>query len=79
VLGGVRLGLIFAVHGVVFAEMYGAEYGIGRDIVLWGEQFQMDYLLAAVLLVVVFTVVLNELVQLCETWSRSRLAGEPAS
>jgi NitT/TauT family transport system permease protein len=79
VLGGVRLGLIFAVHGVVFAEMYGAEYGIGRDIVLWGEQFQMDYLLAAVLLVVVFTVVLNELVQLCEAWSRSRLAGEPAS
>jgi NitT/TauT family transport system permease protein len=72
VLGGVRLGLIFAVHGVVFAEMYGAEYGIGRNIMLWGEQFQMDYLLAAVLLVVVFTVVLNELMQLCETWSRSR-------
>jgi ABC-type nitrate/sulfonate/bicarbonate transport system permease component len=72
VLGGVRLGLIFAVHGVVFAEMYGAEYGIGRNIMLWGEQFQMDYLLAAVLLVVVFTVVLNELMQLCETWSRAR-------
>lgn len=72
VLGGVRLGLIFAVHGVVFAEMYGAEHGIGRDIMLWGEQFQMDYLLAAVLLIVVFTVVLNELMQLCENWSRSR-------
>jgi len=72
VLGGMRLGLIFAVHGVVFAEMYGAEHGIGRDIMLWGEQFQMDYLLAAVLLIVVFTVVLNELMQLCENWSRSR-------
>jgi ABC-type nitrate/sulfonate/bicarbonate transport system permease component len=78
VLGGVRLGLIFAVHGVVFAEMYGAERGIGRNIMLWGEQFQMDYLLAAVLLVVVFTVVLNELMQLCEAWSRSRFKGAPS-
>jgi NitT/TauT family transport system permease protein len=72
VLGGVRLALIFTVHGVVFAEMYGAENGIGRDILLWGEQFQMDYLFAAVLLVVVFTIVLNELMQLCEGLSRSR-------
>ncbi len=66
ILGGVRLGLIFTVHGVVFAEMYGASAGVGRNILLWGEQFQMDYLLAAVLLVVAFTIVLNELMQLCE-------------
>ncbi|MFL6796566.1 MAG: ABC transporter permease [Xanthobacteraceae bacterium] len=79
VLGGVRLGLIFAVHGVVFAEMYGAEHGIGRNIMLWGEQFQMDYLLAAVLLVVILTVALNELMQLGETWSRSRFAEDQAS
>ena len=72
VLGGVRLALIFTVHGVIFAEMYGAENGIGRDILLWGEQFHMDYLFAAVLLVVVFTIVLNELMQLCEGLSRSR-------
>jgi NitT/TauT family transport system permease protein len=79
VLGGVRLGLIFTVHGVVFAEMYGSENGIGRNILIWGEQFQMDYLFAAVLLVVVGTVVFNELMQLCETWSRSRFnAGLPS-
>ena len=76
VLGGVRLGLIFTVHGVVFAEMYGAENGIGRDILLWGEQFQMDYLFAAVLLIVVFTIALNELMQLCESLSRSRTQAE---
>ena len=77
VLGGVRLALIFTVHGVIFAEMYGAENGIGRDILLWGEQFHMDYLFAAVLLVVVFTIALNELMQLCEGLSRSRFqAGE---
>jgi NitT/TauT family transport system permease protein len=72
VLGGVRLALIFTVHGVIFAEMYGSENGIGRDILLWGEQFHMDYLFAAVLLVVVFTIALNELMQFCEGLSRSR-------
>jgi ABC-type nitrate/sulfonate/bicarbonate transport system permease component len=76
VLGGVRLGLIFSVHGVVFAEMYGAESGIGRDILLWGEQFQMDYLFAAVLLVVVSTIVVNELMQLGESLSRSHTQAE---
>jgi ABC-type nitrate/sulfonate/bicarbonate transport system permease component len=59
--------------------MYGAEFGIGRNIMLWGEQFQMDYLFAAVLLVVVFTVALNELMQLGESWSRSQLLAEAAS
>jgi NitT/TauT family transport system permease protein len=73
VLGGVRLALIFCVHGVLFAEMYGAEHGIGRNIMLWGEQFQMDYLFAAVLLVVAATVALNELMQACEGLSRTRL------
>lgn len=79
VLGGIRLAFIFAVHGVIFAEMYGAENGIGRDIVLWGEQFEMDYLFAAVLLVVAFTVAVNALMQLGETWSRSRLNAGTAS
>jgi ABC-type nitrate/sulfonate/bicarbonate transport system permease component len=78
VLGGVRLALIFTVHGVIFAEMYGAENGIGRDILLWGEQFQMAYLFAAVLLVVTFTIVLNELMQLCEGLTRSRFQSGPA-
>jgi NitT/TauT family transport system permease protein len=72
ILGGVRLALIFTVHGIVFAEMYGAENGIGRDILLWGEQFHMDYLFAAVLLVVIFTIMCNELMQWCESISRSR-------
>jgi ABC-type nitrate/sulfonate/bicarbonate transport system permease component len=79
VLGGVRLSLIFTVHGVIFAEMYGSENGIGRNILLWGEQFQMDYLFAAVLLVVVGTIVVNELMQLGETWSRARFNAGTAS
>jgi NitT/TauT family transport system permease protein len=72
IVGGVRLGLIFVVHGVVFAEMYGSTGGIGRSIVTWGEGFQMDYLLAAVLLVLVATVTLNETIQAVETHIRAR-------
>lgn len=67
ILGGVRLGSIFVVHGVVFAEMYGSVEGIGRSILTWGEAFQMDYLFAGVLLVLLFTVVLNETMQAIET------------
>jgi ABC-type nitrate/sulfonate/bicarbonate transport system permease component len=73
VLSGVRLGLIFSVHGVVFAEMYGSTAGIGRNILIWGEQFQMDLLFAAVLLILILTVAANELMQFCEAFSRSRL------
>lgn len=72
VLGGARLGLIFVVHGVIFAEMYGATDGIGRSILTWGEAFQMDYLLAAVLLVLIFTVVINAAMKSFENLARAR-------
>lgn len=73
IVGGVRLGLIFVVHGVVFAEMYGSTGGIGRSILTWGEAFQMDYLLAAVLLVLAATVAANESIQAVETRMRARM------
>jgi ABC-type nitrate/sulfonate/bicarbonate transport system permease component len=57
----------------VFAEMYGSTGGIGRSILTWGEAFQMDYLLAAVLLVLVATVVANESIQAVETRMRARM------
>jgi ABC-type nitrate/sulfonate/bicarbonate transport system permease component len=72
VVGGARLGLIFVVHGVIFAEMYGATEGVGRSILTWGEAFQMDYLLAAVLLVLAFTVVLNAVMKALENLARAR-------
>ena len=75
VLGGVRLGIIFAIHGVI-AEMYASSAGVGRSILGWGESFQMDYLLAAVILVVGFTVALNESLQALEDWTRARYAAE---
>jgi ABC-type nitrate/sulfonate/bicarbonate transport system permease component len=77
IVGGIRLGLIFVVHGVIFAEMYGSTGGIGRSILTWGEAFQMDYLLAAVLLVLAATVALNESIQAVENRMRARTGAEP--
>ncbi|MFN4281624.1 MAG: ABC transporter permease [Alphaproteobacteria bacterium] len=72
IIGGLRMGLIFTVTGVLLAEMYAAQRGIGRAIFAWGESYQMAQLLAAVLLVVTVTIVFNELLQLCESYTRRR-------
>ncbi len=76
VIGGVRLGIILAILGVIFAEMYASSVGVGKSILTWGEGFQMDYLFAAVLLVVGFTVALNEIMQVLENRARARYAAE---
>ena len=75
VIGGVRLGVIFAIHGVIIAEMYASSVGLGKSILDWGESGQMDYLFAAVLLVVGFTVALSETLQALERASQRRFAG----
>jgi NitT/TauT family transport system permease protein len=72
IIGGLRLGLIFTVTGVLLAEMYAAQRGIGRAIFAWGESYQMAEVLAAVLLVVVVTILANEIMQQCENYSRRR-------
>lgn len=74
VLGGLRLGMILTVFGVLFAEMYASSIGIGRRIFAWGELGEMPQLFAAVLLIVVLTVSLNEVMQACENYSRSRFS-----
>lgn len=74
ILGGARLGLIFAIHGIIFAEMYASSEGIGRRILDWGEAFQMRPMLATVLLILAVTVALNESMQFVERYARSRLS-----
>ncbi|HVY59820.1 MAG TPA: ABC transporter permease subunit [Xanthobacteraceae bacterium] len=74
ILSGARLGLIFTIHGIIFAEMYASSEGIGRRILDWGESFQMQPMLAAVLLVLIVTVALNESMQFIERYTRSRLS-----
>ena len=72
ILSGVRLGLIFSMHGIIFAEMYASSEGIGRNILNWGESFDMERLFAAVMLVLIVTVLINETLQAIETYARRR-------
>ena len=51
---GVRLGLSRAVLGVVVAEMYVSQEGIGNQIMRLGSAFRVDRLLVYVLLVSIF-------------------------
>lgn len=72
ILEGLRMGLIFTITGVLVAEMYGSPRGIGRVIFAWGESYRMAELLAAVVLVVVLTVLANEILRAVEDSRRAR-------
>jgi ABC-type nitrate/sulfonate/bicarbonate transport system permease component len=72
---GLRMGLIFTVTGVLLAEMYATPRGIGRVIFAWGEMFKMPELFEGVLLVVVMTVICNELLRGIEEFRKSRRRG----
>ena len=54
VILGIRLGVSRAVMGVVVAEMYQSQAGIGSEIMRYGSEFRTDYLLFNVLLVSAF-------------------------
>jgi ABC-type nitrate/sulfonate/bicarbonate transport system permease component len=75
IIEGLRMGLIFTVTGVLIAEMYGSPRGIGRDLFAWGEMLQMQELFAGVLLVVVATIICNELLRSIEEFRKARRRG----
>jgi NitT/TauT family transport system permease protein len=62
-----RISMIFNLTGVILAEMYASRDGIGHQIAIWGENFQMKQLLAGVVLVAVIALMFNELVRWIET------------
>jgi len=51
---GIRLGLSRAVLGVVVAEMYQSQAGVGNKVMRYGSEFRTDYLLFYVLLIAMF-------------------------
>ncbi|WP_315927572.1 ABC transporter permease [Mesorhizobium sp. SP-1A] len=65
-LEGVRLSFIFGFTGVLVAEMYASRGGIGRSLASWGESFQVDMLLAGVIIVGVVAIAINEIVRFAE-------------
>lgn len=60
ILEGARLGVIFNITGVVFAEMYVSRAGVGSKISEWGQSFNIPDLLAGIVLVALLSIVVNE-------------------
>lgn len=65
-LEGVRLSFIFGFTGILVAEMYASRGGIGRSLASWGESFQVDMLVAGVVIVAVVSITVNEIVRFAE-------------
>jgi ABC-type nitrate/sulfonate/bicarbonate transport system permease component len=66
VLQGVRLGVVYAVHGILFAEMYVSRVGLGRLVQMWGNAGQAADMLAAAALAGLLAIAVNEALRLYE-------------
>ncbi|HEY2790990.1 MAG TPA: ABC transporter permease [Micromonosporaceae bacterium] len=69
VITGLRLGVGSGIIGVIFAELYVGNDGLGFVIAQAGQTFQTDKLLAAVFVVVITSVILMSLLR----WVESRI------
>jgi NitT/TauT family transport system permease protein len=63
VLTGLRLGMIFNILGVLLAEMYASQTGLGKAIFTWGEGGDTVPLTAAIIAVSGSTIILNEIMR----------------
>ncbi len=75
-LESARLGMIFNVTAVLLAEIYGARDGIGYRLAGWGESLQMPQLYAALAIISVFAIAINESLRMLElrlgAWRHAR-------
>lgn len=60
IVEGLRLGMIFSITGVLFAEMYVSRSGLGHLIANYGSRFEMANLFAGILLAAALSIVVNE-------------------
>ncbi len=65
-LESARLGMVFNITAVLLCEIYGARDGIGYRIASWGENLQMPQLYAALVIVAVAAVAVNEALRAVE-------------
>jgi len=66
VVTGLRIGLIFAMIGILIAEIYASRTGVGPLLAVWQQYDDIDNLMATVLLVSGITVVTNETLRILE-------------
>ncbi|MEK9678863.1 MAG: ABC transporter permease [Rhodospirillaceae bacterium] len=75
VMLGLRLGLGRGLLGVIVAEMFVAQEGIGYQIVAYGSSFRVDYLLVYTLLVSFFgyaaTILIRKIEEKLDSWRTS--------
>jgi len=69
IVEGLRLGMIFSITGVLFAEMYVSRAGLGHLIANWGSRFEMANLFAGILLAALLSIIINETLR----WFERRL------
>jgi len=78
VVTGLRLGMIFNILGVLLAEMYASRSGLGLLLFTWGENYNVPPLMAAIVLISVATIAVNELMRVWESrvgrWQAAQLA-----
>jgi ABC-type nitrate/sulfonate/bicarbonate transport system permease component len=66
IVQGVRVGIIYAATGILFAEMYASRGGLGRLINLWGSSYDLPKMLAGTLLAALGAIAINGALRLCE-------------
>lgn len=66
-VAGMRMAMIFDVVGILLAEMYASQSGIGYLMMRWGEDYKMKELIAGVLLIAIATIAFNELMRAWES------------
>ncbi len=69
IVEGLRLGMIFSITGVLFAEMYVSRAGLGHLVAEWGARFEMVNLFAGILIAAVLSIIVNETLR----WYERRL------
>ena len=60
VVQAIRIGVVYAVHGILLAEIYVSRVGLGRLILIWGNNGQVADLLAGAFLAGVMAILVNE-------------------
>lgn len=69
IMAGMRQAIGRAVNGLILGEMLIAVIGIGGMVMMYGSAFQMDYLYALLIFVVLFALLLDT----CARWLERRL------
>jgi NitT/TauT family transport system permease protein len=66
IVQGVRVGVIYAATGILFAEMYASRGGLGRFINIWGSSYDLPKMLAGTILAAISAIAINSALRFCE-------------